>query len=35
MSLTEIDDLVNTKGDNLSPADLKAVEARLADLGIQ
>ena len=34
MSLTEIDDLVNTKGDSLSPAELKAVQARLIELGV-
>ena len=34
MSLTEIDDLVNATGDSLSPADLKAIEARLAELGM-
>jgi len=33
MSLSQIDDLVTTEGDNLSPAELKAVEARLAELG--
>ncbi|MCH8999957.1 MAG: hypothetical protein IID48_17075 [Proteobacteria bacterium] len=33
MSLTEIDDLVSTKGDSLSPAEMKAVQARLAALG--
>ena len=33
MSLKQIDDLVNTAGGDLSPADLKAVEARLAELG--
>lgn len=34
MSLAEIDDLVNTKGDSLSPAELKAVQARLTELGM-
>ena len=33
MSLTEIDDLVSTKGDSLSPAEMKAVQARLTELG--
>ena len=33
MSVTEIDDLINARGDSLSPADLKAIEARLAKLG--
>ena len=34
MSLKQIDDLVNTAGDDLSPTDLKAVEARLKELGL-
>lgn len=34
MSLTEIDDLVNTEGESLSPAELKAIEARLTELGM-
>ena len=33
MSITEIDDLVANRGDSLSPAELKAVQARLAALG--
>ena len=34
MSVTEIDDLINTRGDSLSPADLRAIEARLEELGM-
>ncbi len=34
MSITELDDLMNERGDSLSPADLKAIQARLAELGI-
>ncbi len=34
MSLTEIDHLVNARGDSLSPAELKAVQARLTELGM-
>ena len=34
MSLSEIDDLINARGDSLSPAELKAVQARLTDLGM-
>ena len=34
MSLSEIDDLINTRGDSLSPAELKAIQARLAALGM-
>jgi hypothetical protein len=33
MSLEDIDDLVNTAGDSLSPADLQRIEARLRALG--
>ena len=32
MSLTEIDDLIKTRGDSLSPAELTAIQARLAAL---
>ena len=33
MSIQEIDDLINARGDSLAPADLRAIEARLAELG--
>ncbi len=33
MSISELDDMINERGDNLSPADLKAIQARLAALG--
>ena len=33
MSMTEIDDLVNARGDRLTPAELKAIQARLTALG--
>ncbi len=34
MSVTELDDLINQRGDSLSPAELVAIQARLAELGI-
>ncbi len=34
MSLSEIDDLINARGDSLSPAELMAIQARLAALGM-
>ena len=34
MSLREIDDLINARGDDLSPTELKAIQARLAELGM-
>ncbi len=33
MSITELDDLMNERGDSLSPAELEAIQARLAELG--
>ena len=35
MTVQDIDDLINQRGDTLSPAELKAVQARLAALGIR
>ncbi len=33
MSITELDDLIKERGDSLSPAELEAIQARLAELG--
>ena len=34
MSITELDDLINSRGDSLSPVEMKAIQARLAELGM-